>query len=170
MTIIRRMEMSADRLYKQGKIRGFCHLSTGQEAIAVGIENAITRQDNVITAYRCHGFTFMRGSTVRAIIAELLGNRTGVAFGKGGSMHMFAESFFGGNGIVGAHVPVGAGVAFAMKYMDRPNSTFALYGDGAANQGQIFEAFNMAKLWNLPIVYCCESEGPSHSISNSSES
>lgn len=158
MVTIRRMEMSADKLYKQGKIRGFCHLSTGQEAIAVGIEHCITKDDNVITSYRCHGFTYMRGGTVKQVIAELLGRRAGISYGKGGSMHMFAKSFFGGNGIVGAHVPVGTGIGFAMKYSGRPQATFALYGDGAANQGQVFEAFNMAALWKVPVVYCCESK------------
>jgi pyruvate dehydrogenase E1 component alpha subunit len=156
MVVIRRMELASDALYKAKKIRGFCHLSTGQEAVAVGIEHAITPEDNVITAYRCHGFTYMRGGTVKSIIAELLGRRDGVSFGKGGSMHMFVKGFFGGNGIVGAQVPVGAGVGFAMKYMKKQACCFALYGDGAANQGQVFEAFNMASLWKLPVVFACE--------------
>jgi pyruvate dehydrogenase E1 component subunit alpha len=156
--IISRMEMSADRLYKEKKIRGFCHLSTGQEAVAVGIEHAITKEDQIITAYRCHGFAYMRGGTVKSIIGELLGRRGGIAFGKGGSMHMFATGFYGGNGIVGAQVPVGAGIAFANQYLGKPNVTLALYGDGASNQGQVFEAFNMAKLWNLPVIFGCESE------------
>lgn len=152
------MEMAADRLYKEKKIRGFCHLSTGQEAVAAGIEHAITKDDSVITAYRCHGFALMRGGTVKSIIGELLGRREGIAYGKGGSMHMFAKGFYGGNGIVGAQVPVGAGIAFANQYTDKPNATICLYGDGASNQGQVFEAFNMAKLWNLPILFGCESE------------
>ncbi|EPS38323.1 hypothetical protein H072_7945 [Dactylellina haptotyla CBS 200.50] len=156
MAAVRRMEMAADKLYKERKIRGFCHLSTGQEAVAVGMEKAITPDDQIITAYRCHGFAYMRGASVKSIIAELLGRREGIAYGKGGSMHMFTKSFFGGNGIVGAQVPVGAGIGFAMKYLGRPNTTFALYGDGAANQGQVFEAFNMAKLWGIPIVFGCE--------------
>lgn len=150
--------MAADRLYKEKKIRGFCHLSTGQEAVAVGIEHAITKEDHVITAYRCHGFALMRGGTVRSIIGELLGRRGGIAYGKGGSMHMFTKGFYGGNGIVGAQVPVGAGLAFANKYLNRDNVTICLYGDGASNQGQVFEAFNMAKLWNLPVLFGCESE------------
>ena len=158
MVAVRRMEMAADRLYKEKKIRGFCHLSTGQEAVAVGIEHAITKMDHLITAYRCHGFAFMRGGTVRSIIGELLGRREGIAYGKGGSMHMFSTGFYGGNGIVGAQVPVGAGIAFANHYEDKDNVTLALYGDGASNQGQVFEAFNMAKLWNLPIIFGCESE------------
>ncbi|KAJ5093348.1 Pyruvate dehydrogenase E1 component subunit alpha [Penicillium angulare] len=156
MVSIRRMEMAADRLYKEKKIRGFCHLSTGQEAVAVGIEHAINRQDKIITAYRCHGFALMRGGTVKSIIGELLGRREGIAYGKGGSMHMFAENFYGGNGIVGAQVPVGAGLAFAQQYNEQPNTSIILYGDGASNQGQVFEAFNMAKLWNLPALFGCE--------------
>lgn len=152
------MEMAADRLYKEKKIRGFCHLSTGQEAVAAGIEHAITKEDNVITAYRCHGFALMRGGTVKSIIGELLGRREGIAYGKGGSMHMFSKGFYGGNGIVGAQVPVGAGIAFANQYNNNQNTTICLYGDGASNQGQVFEAFNMAKLWNLPILFGCESK------------
>jgi pyruvate dehydrogenase E1 component alpha subunit len=151
------MEMAADRLYKEKKIRGFCHLSTGQEAVAVGIEHAIDKEDAVITAYRCHGFALMRGGSVKSITGELLGRREGIAHGKGGSMHMFAKGFYGGNGIVGAHVPVGAGLAFAQHYLDQKHITVCLYGDGASNQGQVFEAFNMAKLWNLPILFGCES-------------
>ncbi|KAF2159714.1 hypothetical protein M409DRAFT_60634 [Zasmidium cellare ATCC 36951] len=156
MVAVRRMEMAADRLYKEKKIRGFCHLSTGQEAVAVGIEHAITKQDHLITAYRCHGFAMMRGGTVRSIIGELLGRREGIAYGKGGSMHMFSTGFYGGNGIVGAQVPVGAGIAFANKYEEKDNVTLALYGDGASNQGQVFEAFNMAALWKLPVIFGCE--------------
>ncbi|KAL8762663.1 MAG: hypothetical protein Q9184_001370 [Pyrenodesmia sp. 2 TL-2023] len=156
MVSIRRMEMAADRLYKEKKIRGFCHLSTGQEAVAAGIEHAISKEDSVITAYRCHGFALMRGGTVKSIIGELLGRREGIAYGKGGSMHMFSKGFYGGNGIVGAQVPVGTGIAFANQYNNQPNTTICLYGDGASNQGQVFEAFNMAKLWNLPILFGCE--------------
>ena len=155
------MEMTADGLYKERKIRGFCHLSTGQEAVAVGIEHAITKQDKLITAYRSHGNTLMRGGTVKNIFGELLGRRGGISYGKGGSMHMFTEGFFGGNGIVGAHVPVGAGIAFAQQYTDSGSVTLDLYGDGAANQGQVHEAYNMAKLWNLPIIFGCESRCPS---------
>lgn len=158
MVAVRRMEMAADRLYKEKKIRGFCHLSTGQEAVAVGIEHAIEKGDHLITAYRCHGFAMMRGGTVRSIIGELLGRREGIAYGKGGSMHMFSTGFYGGNGIVGAQVPVGAGIAFANMYENRDKVTLALYGDGASNQGQVFEAFNMAKLWNIPVIFGCESE------------
>ncbi|OJD14026.1 pyruvate dehydrogenase (acetyl-transferring) E1 component, alpha subunit [Emergomyces pasteurianus Ep9510] len=156
MVSIRRMEMAADRLYKEKKIRGFCHLSTGQEAVAAGIEHAITKEDKLITAYRCHGFALLRGGTVKSIIGELLGRREGIAYGKGGSMHMFAKGFYGGNGIVGAQVPVGAGLAFAQQYNEEKTTTITLYGDGASNQGQVFEAFNMAKLWNLPCIFGCE--------------
>ncbi|KAL2164665.1 hypothetical protein VTH06DRAFT_3882 [Thermothelomyces fergusii] len=156
MVVVRQMEMAADRLYKEKKIRGFCHLSTGQEAVAVGVEHAITKDDDVITSYRCHGFAYMRGGTVRSIIGELLGRREGIAYGKGGSMHMFAKGFYGGNGIVGAQVPVGAGLAFAQKYTGSKKATVILYGDGASNQGQVFEAFNMAKLWKLPALFGCE--------------
>ncbi|KAK3676178.1 alpha subunit of pyruvate dehydrogenase [Recurvomyces mirabilis] len=156
MVAVRRMEMAADRLYKEKKIRGFCHLSTGQEAVAVGMEHAIEKSDNIITAYRCHGFAMMRGGSVRSIIGELLGRREGIAYGKGGSMHMFSTGFYGGNGIVGAQVPVGAGIAFANQYMGKKNVTVSLYGDGASNQGQVFEAFNMAKLWNIPVIFACE--------------
>ncbi|KAJ0163625.1 Pyruvate dehydrogenase E1 component subunit alpha, mitochondrial [Colletotrichum tanaceti] len=156
MVVVRQLEMAADRLYKEKKIRGFCHLSTGQEAVAVGIEHALTREDDLITAYRCHGFAYMRGGSVRSIIGELLGRREGISYGKGGSMHMFAKGFYGGNGIVGAQVPVGAGLAFAHKYTGRKNASVILYGDGASNQGQVFEAFNMAKLWNLPALFGCE--------------
>ncbi|KEF59980.1 pyruvate dehydrogenase E1 component subunit alpha [Exophiala aquamarina CBS 119918] len=156
MVSVRRMEMAADRLYKEKKIRGFCHLSTGQEAVAVGIEHALTKEDAIITAYRCHGFALMRGGTVKSIIGELLGRREGIAYGKGGSMHMFSTGFYGGNGIVGAQVPVGAGIAFAHQYTGSKTTTLSLYGDGASNQGQVFEAFNMAKLWGLPIIFGCE--------------
>ncbi|WEW61762.1 alpha subunit of pyruvate dehydrogenase [Emydomyces testavorans] len=156
MVSIRRMEMASDRLYKEKKIRGFCHLSTGQEAVAVGIEHALHREDKLITAYRCHGFAYMRGGSIKSIVGELLGRREGIAYGKGGSMHMFAPGFYGGNGIVGAQVPVGAGLAFAQQYEGKQNATVCLYGDGASNQGQVFEAFNMAKLWNLPVIFGCE--------------
>ncbi|RKF79189.1 Pyruvate dehydrogenase E1 component subunit alpha, mitochondrial [Golovinomyces cichoracearum] len=156
MAAIRRMEMAADRLYKEKKIRGFCHLSTGQEAVAVGIEHALESTDDIITAYRCHGFALMRGASVKSIIGELLGRREGIAHGKGGSMHMFTNGFYGGNGIVGAQVPVGAGLAFAHQYKGNKNCSVSLYGDGASNQGQVFEAYNMAKLWNLPVLFGCE--------------
>jgi len=150
------MEMAADQLYKAKLIRGFCHLAIGQEAVSVGMESAITWDDLVITAYRCHPFAVLRGGTIKGVLGELLGRQCGMSNGKGGSMHIFTPRFFGGNGIVGAQVPVGAGIAFASKYLEKPVATFAMYGDGASNQGQVFEAFNMAKLWNLPCVFVCE--------------
>jgi len=158
MVTMRRMEMAADQLYKQKMIRGFCHLAIGQEAVSVGLESGIEPDDKVITAYRCHPFAVLRGGTVKGVIAELLGRQGGMSHGKGGSMHIFTKSFFGGNGIVGAQVPVGAGIALAQKYMGQADkhATFAMYGDGASNQGQVFESFNMAKLWNLPCVFVCE--------------
>ncbi|KIX01788.1 uncharacterized protein Z518_09515 [Rhinocladiella mackenziei CBS 650.93] len=145
--------MAIDRLYKQRKIRGFCHLSIGQEAVAVGIEHAITRDDKLITAYRCHGNVLMRGASAKEVLGEVLGRRGSVARG---SVHMYYKNFFGGNGIVGAQVPVGAGIALAQQYSDTGNVTISLYGDGAANQGQVFEAFNMAQLWKLPVIFACE--------------
>ena len=183
MTLMRRMEMAADALYRQKLIRGFCHLATGQvrifplpclsrnadrsrrvafdasrqEAVSVGMESAMTPEDRVITSYRCHPFAVLRGGTVKGVLAELLGRQDGMSNGKGGSMHIFTPSFFGGNGIVGAQVPLGAGLALAQQYTGKNDvATFTLYGDGASNQGQVFEAFNMAKLWNLPCIFVCE--------------
>ncbi|KAJ3182192.1 alpha subunit of pyruvate dehydrogenase [Gaertneriomyces sp. JEL0708] len=156
MVTIRRLETASDQLYKAKLIRGFCHLSNGQEAVAAGMHAAMTKDDALITAYRCHGFTLLRGASAMSIIAELMGRRAGCSKGKGGSMHMFAHEFYGGNGIVGAQVPIGAGIALAQKYLQKGTMTFSLYGDGASNQGQVFEAFNMAKLWNLPVVFVCE--------------
>nr|CAG8637770.1 14384_t:CDS:2 [Entrophospora candida] len=152
MVIMRRMEVTADGLYKSKLIRGFCHLCTGQEAVSVGMEAAMTPEDAIITAYRCHGYTLVRGATPHQILSELTGRKTGISKGKGGSMHMFAKNFYGGNGIV----PVGAGIAFTQKYNNTNNATFILYGDGAANQGQVFEAYNMSKLWDLPAIFVCE--------------
>eukprot|EP00122_Pirum_gemmata_P000541 Pgem_evm1s483 len=127
-----------------------------QEAVAVGIEAVCKPQDTIITSYRCHGYTYLRGIEPKYIIAELLGRKDGVSKGKGGSMHLYCKNFFGGNGIVGAQVPLGAGIALGHKYRNDGGVCFAAYGDGAANQGQIFEAYNMAKLWDLPAVFVCE--------------
>ncbi|ORX97369.1 pyruvate dehydrogenase E1 component subunit alpha [Basidiobolus meristosporus CBS 931.73] len=120
------------------------------------MEKAITPKDHVITSYRCHGFTWIRGGSIKSVLAELMGRKDGISQGKGGSMHMFSNRFYGGNGIVGAQVPLGAGLAFTSQYTEDGSCSFGLYGDGAANQGQVYEAFNMAKLWNLPAVFVCE--------------
>jgi len=125
----------------------------------VGMKGAMSKQDSVITAYRAHGWTYMMGVSPFSVLAELLGRKGGCARGKGGSMHMYAPNFYGGNGIVGAQVPLGAGIALAHKYKGDGGVNLALYGDGAANQGQIFEAYNMAKLWNLPSIFICENNG-----------
>ncbi|XP_038079020.1 probable pyruvate dehydrogenase E1 component subunit alpha, mitochondrial [Patiria miniata] len=156
MQVIRRMETAAGNLYKSKAVRGFCHLYSGQEACAVGIKAAMREGDALITAYRAHGWAHLMGLSVAEILTELTGRRTGCAKGKGGSMHMYTKNFYGGNGIVGAQVPLGAGVATALKYSGSDNLCVALYGDGAANQGQIFEAYNIAKLWELPCVFVCE--------------
>merc|ERR1739844_390492 len=153
---IRRMETAAGNLYKEKAIRGFCHLCSGQEAIYVGIANALREHDSVITSYRAHGFSYVMGVSVLGVLAELTGRKSGCVRGKGGSMHMYAPNFFGGNGIVGAQVPLGAGIAFAHKYKEDGGVSFSLYGDGAAQQGQVFESFNLAKLWELPAVFICE--------------
>ncbi|KAM7181742.1 pyruvate dehydrogenase E1 component subunit alpha, somatic form, mitochondrial isoform 1-T1 [Macrochelys suwanniensis] len=156
MQTIRRMELKSDQLYKQKIIRGFCHLCDGQEACCVGLEAAIKPTDHLITAYRVHGYAYTRGTSVREILAELTGRKGGCAKGKGGSMHMYAQNFYGGNGIVGAQVPLGAGIALACKYFGKDEICLTLYGDGAANQGQIFETYNMAALWKLPCIFICE--------------
>ena len=156
MQTIRRMENTASAMYKERAIRGFCHLYVGQEACCVGIEDVMMKGDSVITAYRCHGWTYTRGIPVHSILAELLGRSTGVQQGKGGSMHMYAKDYYGGNGIVGAQVPLGTGVSLAQKLLRPDTVCLALYGDGAANQGQVFEAFNIAGLWKLPVIYICE--------------
>merc|ERR1712121_156372 len=156
MVTIRRMETAAANMYKEKAIRGFCHLCSGQEAIYVGMGAAMRDVDTVITSYRAHGFTYVMGISVLGVLGELAGKKSGVVRGKGGSMHMCAKNFYGGNGIVGAQVPLGAGIAFAHKYKGDGGVNFSLYGDGAANQGQVAEAFNLAKLWNLPAVFICE--------------
>jgi pyruvate dehydrogenase E1 component alpha subunit len=159
MQLIRRLETAAGNLYKEKAIRGFCHLYSGQEACAVGMKAALTEKDSVITAYRAHGWSYLMGVSPFGVLAELLGRKSGCARGKGGSMHMYAPNFYGGNGIVGAQVPLGAGLALAHKYKEDGGINVALYGDGAANQGQIFEAYNMSKLWNLPAIFVCENNG-----------
>lgn len=122
-----------------------------QEAVSIGLEHGMDKNDRVITAYRCHPFALLRGGTIKGIMGELLGRQCGMSRGRGGSMHLFTPTFFGGNGIVGSQVPVGAGVAFAQKYMGEKHCTFALYGDGASNQGQVFEAFNMVRWYAASI-------------------
>lgn len=156
MNRIRQIENTCQRLYTNKEIQGFCHLSIGQEAIAAGIRESLDSKDGVITSYRSHGFTHLWGVSPEGVIGELLGKEEGCSKGKGGSMHTYAENFYGGNGIVGAQVPLGAGVALKYKYSKEKNVAVALYGDGAANQGQVFETYNMAALWKLPIIFVCE--------------
>ncbi|PSN39781.1 putative pyruvate dehydrogenase E1 component subunit alpha [Blattella germanica] len=151
MNVIRRMENVCADLYKSRFIRGFLHLYAAQEAVCVGMKSQLKPDDVVITAYRCHGWSYVMGSDPHSIIAELMGKVTGVSHGKGGSMHLYAPKFFGGNGIVGAHLPVGTGAGFAFKYKNKPNVSVVLYGDGASNQGQVFESYNLAKLHMLPV-------------------
>jgi pyruvate dehydrogenase E1 component alpha subunit len=162
MLLIRRFEEKAGQLYGLGLIGGFCHLYIGQEAVAVGLQSALDGdKDSVITGYRDHGHMLAYGIDPRVIMAELTGRHAGISKGKGGSMHMFSveHKFYGGHGIVGAQVSLGAGLAFAHKYRDDGGVCMAYFGDGAANQGQVYESFNMAALWKLPIVFVIENNG-----------
>jgi pyruvate dehydrogenase E1 component alpha subunit len=159
MLLIRRFEEKAGQLYGLGLIGGFCHLYIGQEAVAVGLQSGLEEgKDSVITGYRDHGHMLAYGLDPKVIMAELTGRQAGISKGKGGSMHMFSteHAFYGGHGIVGAQVPLGAGLAFTHKYNEDGGITLAYFGDGAANQGQVYETFNMASLWQLPIVFVVE--------------
>jgi pyruvate dehydrogenase E1 component alpha subunit len=158
MLLIRRFEEKAGQLYGMGFIGGFCHLYIGQEAVVTGLQMASKNGDQVITTYRDHGHMLATGMDAKGVMAELTGRRGGYSRGKGGSMHMFSveKQFFGGHGIVGANVPLGAGLAFANQYRGNDNICWCYFGDGAANQGQVYETFNMAKLWKLPVIFVIE--------------
>ncbi len=158
MLLIRRFEEKAGQLYGMGQIAGFCHLYIGQEAVVVGMRHAMKEGDQMITSYRDHGHMLACGMTPRGVMAELTGRIGGYSRGKGGSMHMFSveKKFYGGHGIVGAQVPIGAGLGFANKYLENSAVSLAFFGDGAANQGQVYETFNMAELWDLPVVFIIE--------------
>ena len=158
MLLIRRFEEKAGQLYGMGLIGGFCHLYIGQEAVVVGLEAASKEGDKRITSYRDHGHMLACGMDPNGVMAELTGRSGGYSKGKGGSMHMFSKekNFYGGHGIVGAQVPLGAGLAFADKYTENQSVTFTYFGDGAANQGQVYETFNMAALWKLPVIFVIE--------------
>jgi len=158
MLLIRRFEERAGQMYGMGLIGGFCHLYIGQEAVVVGMQMAIGAGDQVITGYRDHGHMIASDMDPRGVMAELTGRETGYSRGKGGSMHMFSreKDFFGGHGIVAAQVPLGTGLAFANRYRKNDRVCLTYFGDGAANQGQVYESFNMAKLWKLPVVYIIE--------------
>ncbi len=161
MLRLRRFEERAGMLYGQQKIRGFCHLYIGQEAVAAGIMSGMRQDDRVITAYRDHGLAIAKGISCNAAMAELFGKATGCTKGKGGSMHFFSKehNFYGGHGIVGAQIGLGAGIAFADKYLEKDNVTICLFGDGAARQGILHETFNMAMTWKLPVIFAVENNG-----------
>ena len=158
MLLIRRFEEKAGQLYGMGLIGGFCHLYIGQEAVVVGMMASANKQDSVITSYRDHGHMLACDMDLKGVMAELTGRRGGYSKGKGGSMHMFSreKNFYGGHGIVGAQIPLGTGLAFAHKYKNDGGINHAYCGDGAINQGQIYESFNMAELWKLPVIYVIE--------------
>jgi pyruvate dehydrogenase E1 component alpha subunit len=158
MLLIRRFEEKAGQLYGMGYIGGFCHLYIGQEAVVAGMQMTISEGDQVITAYRDHGHMLASGMEPKRVMAELTGRRHGYAKGKGGSMHMFSveKAFYGGHGIVGAPAPLGTGLAFANKYRGNDRVCLTFFGEGAANQGQVYESFNMASLWKLPVIYVIE--------------
>ena len=158
MLLIRRFEEKAGQMYGMGLIGGFCHLYIGQEAVVVGMQMAIEEGDQVITGYRDHGHMLACGMDPNGVMAELTGREGGFSKGKGGSMHMFSveKKFYGGHGIVGAQVPLGTGLAFANRYEENGRVTLCYFGDGAANQGQVYESFNMAELWDLPVIYVIE--------------
>lgn len=161
MLRIRRFEERALVAYGQQKIRGFCHVYIGQEALSAGIESALQSGDAIVTAYRQHGIAIGRGVSMKEAMAELYGKSTGIVKGKGGSMHFFYKEnkYFGGNGIVGAQIPIGTGIAFAEKYRDTDNLCVTMFGDGAARQGALYESFNMAMTWKLPVLYIVENNG-----------
>jgi pyruvate dehydrogenase E1 component alpha subunit len=158
MLLIRRFEEKAGQMYGMGLIGGFCHLYIGQEAVVIGMQLTLTPGDQVITGYRDHGHMLACGMDPKGVMAELTGRRGGYSKGKGGSMHMFSveKGFYGGHGIVGAQVSLGTGIAFANRYRDNGKVCLTYFGDGAANQGQVYESFNMAELWKLPVVYVIE--------------
>ena len=158
MLLIRRFEEKAGQLYGMGLIGGFCHLYIGQEAVVIGMQMAIEEGDQVITGYRDHGHMLACGMDPKRVMAELTGRRSGYSKGKGGSMHMFSieRNFYGGHGIVGAQVSLGTGIAFANRYSENARVCLTYFGDGAANQGQVYESFNVAELWKLPVVYIIE--------------
>jgi pyruvate dehydrogenase E1 component alpha subunit len=161
MLLLRRFEEKTGQLYGMQKIRGFCHLYIGQEAVAAGCMTATNPEDKFITAYRDHALAIAKGISAKACMAELYGKATGCSKGKGGSMHFFGvkENFFGGHGIVGAQIGTGAGLAFAERYNGTQNVVLCFFGDGAARQGMLHETFNMAMLWDLPVVFICENNG-----------
>jgi pyruvate dehydrogenase E1 component alpha subunit len=172
MLLIRRFEERAGQMYGMGLIGGFCHLYIGQEAVVVGMQAALKDGDTIITSYRDHGHMLACGMDPKGVMAELTGRHGGYSHGKGGSMHMFSpeSNFFGGHGIVGAQVPIGTGLGFAHRYRDDGRISLTYLGDGAINQGQVYESFNMASLWKLPVVYVIENNryGMGTSVSRAS--